>query len=36
MYFYRWMLDHGILTLPEDDRRGGIMTIVWADTLPKA
>lgn len=36
MYFYRWMLDHGILTLPENDRRGGIMTVVVADTLPKA
>ncbi len=36
MYIYRWMLDNGILTLPEDDRRGGIMTVVWADTLPKA
>ena len=35
MYFYRWMLDNGILTLPEDDRRGGIMTVVLADTLPK-
>lgn len=35
MYFYRWMLDNGILTLPEDDRRGGIMTVVWADTLPQ-
>lgn len=36
MYFYRWMLDNGVLTLPEDDRRGGIMTVVFADTLPKA
>lgn len=36
MYIYRWMLDHGVLTLPEDDRRGGIMTVVRADTLPKA
>lgn len=36
MYFYRWMLDNGILSLPEDDRRGGIMTVVFADTLPKA
>ncbi len=36
MYFYRWMLDNGILTLPEDDRRGGIMTVVFADTLPTA
>ena len=35
MYFYRWMLDNGILSLPEDDRRGGIMTVVFADTLPK-
>ena len=36
MYFYRWMLDNGVLSLPEDDRRGGIMTVVFADTLPKA
>ena len=36
MYIYRWMLDHGVLTLPEDDRRGGLMTVVFADTLPKA
>ena len=36
MYFYRWMLDNGILSLPEDDRRGGIMTVVFADTLPTA
>ncbi len=36
MYFYRWMLDNGVLTLPEDDRRGGLMTVVMADTLPKA
>ena len=36
MYIYRWMLDHGVLTLPEDDRRGGIMTVVFADTLPNA
>ena len=35
LYIYRWMLDNGILTLPEDDRRGGIMTVVLADTLPK-
>lgn len=36
MYIYRWMLDNGVLSLPEDDRRGGIMTVVFADTLPKA
>ena len=36
MYFYRWMLDNGVLTLPEDDRRGGIMTVVFADKLPTA
>ena len=36
MYIYRWMLDNGVLTLPEDDRCGGIMTVVFADTLPKA
>ena len=36
MYIYRWMLDHGVLSHPEDDRRGGIMTVVFADTLPKA
>ena len=35
LYIYRWMLDNGILSLPEDDRRGGIMTVVLADTLPK-
>lgn len=35
MYFYRWMLDNGILTLPEDDRRGGIMTVVIADKIPQ-
>ena len=34
MYIYRWMLDNGILVLPKDDRRGGIMTIVFADQLP--
>ena len=34
MYIYRWMLDHGVIALPEDDRRGGIMTVVLADTLP--
>ena len=36
LYLYRWMLDNGILSLPEDDRRGGIMTVVFADTLPEA
>lgn len=36
MYIYRWMLDNGVLTLPEDDRRGGIMTVVFAEKLPKA
>ncbi len=36
LYIYRWMLDNGVLSLPEDDRRGGIMTVVFADTLPEA
>ena len=36
LYIYRWMLGNGVLSLPEDDRRGGIMTVVFADTLPEA
>lgn len=36
MYFYHWLVDHGYLTIPEGDRRKGIMTVVKADTLPEA
>ncbi len=35
MYLYEWMLENGHLTLPEDDRRGGLMTVVLADRLPQ-
>ncbi len=35
IYFYEWMLTNGYLTLPEDDRRGGLMTAVIAARLPQ-
>ncbi len=34
MYFYEWMLANGCLTLPEDDRRNGLLTLVTAAALP--
>ncbi len=35
MYLYEQMLSKGYLTVPEDDRRGGLMTVVYAEKLPK-
>ncbi len=35
MYLYEWMLENGILQLPEDERRGGLMTILFAPALPE-
>ncbi len=34
IYSFEWMLENGYLTLPEDDRRGGLMTVVTAARLP--
>ncbi len=35
MYLYEQLLDRGYLTVPADDRRGGITTLVTAEALPK-
>ncbi len=35
MYLYEQMLDRGYLTVPEDDRRGGLMTLMTAQKLPE-
>ncbi len=34
MYLYEQMLNRGYLTVPEDDRRGGLMTLMKATSLP--
>ncbi len=34
MYLYEQMLDRGYLTVPKDDRRGGLMTLMTAGKLP--
>ncbi len=35
IYFCEWMLEHGYLTVPEGDRRGGLMTLLYANRLPE-